>query len=198
MRGNARWFGMLLGGLLSAVVAGSEPSGYSLPWIAGPMEDLPYVASGQVDLDEGVLDLAAGQASLRSHAEVDDFELEFQWRTEAQQDGGTLLFGDRGQPAKPERSSGFSIDLTAGKVPIAKLPSAGMSATASCFVRVNEAPGCEASSSLMTSICGWNTNCGPAAIQASTFESPAVATITGTARVSKCRSWTTAPTAIGI
>ncbi len=114
MRGNARWFGMLLGGLLSAVVAASEPNGYSLPWIAGPLEDLPYVTSGQVDMDNGVLDLAAGQASLRSHAAVDDFELEFQWRTDTEQDGGSLLFGYRGQQANSAASSGFSIDLTAG------------------------------------------------------------------------------------
>jgi hypothetical protein len=115
MSANTRWFGMLLGGLLSAVAAGSEPNGYSLPWIAaGPMADLPYVSSGQVDLDKGVLDLAAGQASLRSHAQFEDFELEFQWRTEAQQDGGILLFGDRGQEVKSQGSSELSIDLTAG------------------------------------------------------------------------------------
>lgn len=113
MSRSARWFGVLLVGLLSSVVFASEPNGYLVPWIADPMEDLPYVVSGHVDLEDGVLDLAAGQASLRSHAEVDDFELEFQWRTEAQQDGGSLLFGYRGQHAQPGGPSELSIDLTA-------------------------------------------------------------------------------------
>ena len=43
---NCSWLGILLIGLLAAVSAGSEQVGYPLPWIAEPLDDLPYVVQG--------------------------------------------------------------------------------------------------------------------------------------------------------
>jgi hypothetical protein len=115
MNMNSSLLGSLLGCVLTAVSIGSEPTGYSLPWIAGPLDNLPYVVRGDIQLQDGVLVLAPGGASLRSHGQLDDFELDLQWCCSAEDSGGgSIVVGAQADGHEAAETSGYAIDLAVG------------------------------------------------------------------------------------
>ncbi|MCL4205404.1 MAG: DUF1080 domain-containing protein [Pirellulaceae bacterium] len=102
---------ILLGCLFTAVSAAAEPAGYEVPAITDRIEDLPFSVQGDVTLQDGVLVLPAGGASLRTHARLADFQLDLQFRTAGEKNTGRIVFGAQDSGDNAAESSGYSIGL---------------------------------------------------------------------------------------